>query len=145
MSDWKELGRTPVAPGNPAGSDVQDLPAYAALEAEMGKLNSPSAASSIDWSQVARLADDILSRYSKHLLVAGYYSVALLNTDRLRGLARGVRVLRDLLDHFWDTMYPSVRRMRGRKNAVEWWYEKVQAAARNLPREEWSEADRQAF
>ncbi len=145
MSDWKELGRTPIAPGSPAGNDVQDLPAYAALEAEMGKLNSPSAASSVDWSQIARLADDILSRHSKHLLVAGYYSVALLNTDRLRGLARGVHVLRDLLDHFWDTMYPSVRRMRGRKNAVEWWYEKVQAAARNLPREEWPEAERQAF
>jgi type VI secretion system protein VasJ len=82
----------------------------------------------MDWEKVIRLSSEILAQKSKDLLVASYLSVGLIYTRKTEGWATGIRIYRDLLEHFWEGLYPSKNRMRGRIGALEWWVEKTVAA-----------------
>ena len=119
-----ELGKQPISEQEPAGKDVRFEPDMEALSAEIDKLSSPTASGSIDWGKVAELARKILGEESKDLLVSCYLCLALFETEKLRGLGAGIHVIRDLLENFWETLFPPKKRMRGRKNAIEWWVEK---------------------
>lgn len=123
--DLLDLGKTPISEQEPAGKDVRFEPDMEVILAEIEKLSSPTASGAIDWHKIANLSCKILAEQSKDLLVASYLCLALLQMDQLEGFAKGVRVLRDLLENFWENMYPEKKRMRGRKNAVEWWLEKI--------------------
>ena len=125
--DFEALGTTPVAQDNPAGEDARYEPEFEELETEIGKLNSPTASSGVEWDKVIELSSKILAEKSKNLLVACYLSIGLMKRDDLEGLAEGVHVIRTMLDTFWDSLYPPKKRMRGRLNAVEWWMEKIDA------------------
>ena len=46
-------------------------------------------------------------------------------------------MIRKLLENFWPVLFPSLKRMRGRKNAIEWWVEKVQADLQNRQPVKW--------
>jgi type VI secretion system protein VasJ len=107
-----ELGKNPISESSPAGEDVRYEPEFEALENEIGKMTSLSATEGVDWSKVAKLCHEILSDKSKNLMAAIYLCVALLETEGLSGFANGVHVLRELLDNFWDTMFPPKKRMR---------------------------------
>ena len=72
------LGKDPIAPDQPTGSDVRYSPEFEALQAEMDKLSLPRAIGTLDWEKVADQAAEILARKSKDLLVASY----LANVDR---------------------------------------------------------------
>lgn len=125
--DLPDLGKTPVSKNAPAGKDARSTPELEALSSEMEKLSSPTASEEIDWRRVADLSARILSEQSKDLLAACYLSAALLHLEGIGGLGKGVRILRDLMEHFWETMFPPVKRMRGRRNALDWWMEKILA------------------
>ncbi len=133
-----ELGKTPVSESRPAGGDVRLDPDFEALAAEIEKLSSPSGAGGLDWQKVVALSSGILANKSKDMLVVCYLSFGLLQTDGLEGLAKGVGVLRDTLENFWEDLYPSRKRMKGRKNAIDWWMEKVRAGITGMGTEKWS-------
>ncbi len=125
------LGSSPINPDNPAGEDIRYRPVFEELQAEVDKLSSPSAAAeSIDWQKVSTLAVEILASQSKDLLVASYFSVAQVHLSHIQGLELGLQVYIDLLENFWDTLFPQMRRMRGRIAAIEWWIEKCESALR---------------
>jgi len=42
-------------------------------------------------------------------------------------------VYRDLLERYWDNLYPPKTRMRGRLGAIAWWMEKSEAALAQFP------------
>jgi type VI secretion system protein VasJ len=67
--------------------------------------------------------------------------VALLKTDGLAGLRMGVHIWRDMLSTYWDDLFPAKSRMRGRRNAIEWWAEKVSSTVRDLKPEQWKKED----
>lgn len=140
-----ELGKNPISDQEPAGEDVRAEPEYEELEGEIGKLSSISATGGVDWDKVINLSQEILGQKSKNLLISCYLCVGLLKSEGLKGLAQGVHVIRDLLDNFWDTMYPPKKRMRGRANAITWWSEKVEAAIADRNGEKWQQADFDAF
>lgn len=140
-----DLGRKPIRADSPAGDDVQLDPRFEALESEIGKIASPTAAAGVDWPRAAQLAEEILEQKSKHLLVAGYLSVALLKTEGLTGLEQSAHVMRDMLENFWEVLYPPKRRMRGRKSAIEWWVEKVVASLAGITPEKWPNVRREIF
>ena len=123
--DYNELGSMPISQENRAGEDVRYDDVFEKIESEIAKLTSPSASGDIDWSMVARSCEDILQNRSKHLLVTVYLTYALLKTKGMDGLADGLTVISDLLDNFWETLYPPLKRMKARKNAIEWLIEKV--------------------
>jgi len=135
--ELSELGKNPISSDKPGGEDVRFEPEYEALENEIQKLSSPTSSEGIDWGKVLTLSQDILGGKSKNLLVACYMCVSLLNAKGLQGFADGVHVLREMLENFWDTMFPPKKRMRGRINAIEWWVEKTDAKIEGLNTEKW--------
>jgi type VI secretion system protein ImpA len=58
-----------------------------------------------DWGKVAQQSFALLQG-SRNLRVASYFALALLVTEGLSGLRDGLYVIRGLLDHFWDDLYP---------------------------------------
>lgn len=126
--DLSVLGKQPISPDKPSGSDVRYDPAYDELQTEVDKLSSPAVAGTVNWEKVCRFSTDILMNKSKDLLVASYLSVALIHTRRNDGFAVGLKVYQDLLERFWDDLYPQKARMRGRTRSIEWWLEKTESA-----------------
>lgn len=126
--DIATLGKEPVRPDQPVGEDVRYDPLFDTLQAEVDKLTSPAVAGTVDWEKVVRLSADILATRSKDLLVASYLAVGLVQTRGGDGLALGLRVWRDLLERFWNDLYPT--RMRGRQRSVEWWLDRTEIALR---------------
>ncbi|MDD4356963.1 MAG: type VI secretion system protein TssA, partial [Smithellaceae bacterium] len=131
--DISTLGKEPISADRPCGLDVRYDAGFQELQNEIDKLSSPSAEGSVNWEKVVRFASDILAHKSKDLLVAIYLSVALTYTRKHDGLSMGVKLLIDLMEKFWEQLYPSRERMRGRLRAMEWWAEKMEAALRQLP------------
>jgi type VI secretion system protein VasJ len=126
--DLLSLGKEPVSADQPAGSDVRYEPEFEELQAEIDKLSNPSATDSTDWNKVTKLASEILATKAKDLLVASYLAVAQIHINQIEGFAVGLAVYRDLLEQFWDGLFPAKKRMRGRVAAIEWWLEKCEAA-----------------
>ncbi|MBN2516442.1 MAG: type VI secretion system protein TssA [Deltaproteobacteria bacterium] len=126
------LGKDPIQPDQPAGSDVRYGPEFEQLQAEIDKLTLPSASGGINWEKVGDIAASILAKQSKDLLVAGYLAVSQIYVRRIEGLADGLTVMHDLLENFWDDLFPPKKRMRGRLGAIEWWIEKTETALKGI-------------
>lgn len=128
MDQWT-LGKDPIHTDHPAGSDIRYETIFEDLQSEIDKLSLPSAAATgIDWQKVADLAAAILSEHSKDILVVSYFALAKTHLSQIEGFYQGVRVYSDLLENFWDTLFPAKKRMRGRLGALEWWIEKSETA-----------------
>ena len=134
------IGRQPVNAMLPAGSDVRDDPRFEALQLEIGKLSNPGADGQTDWLRVGQLASLLLADKGKDLLVAGYLNAALVQDNGLPGLAVGLQVIGDLIEHFWDGMYPPLARLRARRNAIQWLLDRAALAAEE---QRWTELDPQ--
>lgn len=132
MMDVRLVGKRPINPDYPTGTDVRYEPEFEQLQAEIDKLSSPSAEGSIDWKRVVKLAAQILGEKSKDLLVASYLAVAQIYTDGIDGLDIGSGVYLDVLTQYWDDLYPTKKRMKGRLGAIEWWVERTKAALETL-------------
>jgi len=130
--DLSLLGKTPISEDQPAGTDARYEPQFEALQAEIDKQQNPAASGGTDWKNVDKLASEILSTQSKDLLVASYLAVAQIHVRKLDGFAAGLRLYRDLLEGFWENLFPAKKRMRGRVAAIEWWIEKCQSVLQTL-------------
>jgi len=139
-----ELGKIPINENNPSGDDIRFEPVFEELEGEIAKLSSPSA-SGADWEKISKLSQNILGGKSKNLLVAAYLSIALLKTKGMKGFAASVLIFKDMMENFWETMYPAKKRMRGRFNAVAWWMEKTDAAIQGCAKEKWTREEKESF
>lgn len=113
------LGRTPIAGDNPCGEDCRYDPDYEAVEAQIAKMQSISGGTP-DWLAVARGSRALLADKTKDLKIASFYACALFETEGFEGLAAGLTILSDLLDHHWEGLYPPKKRMRARGNAISW-------------------------
>ncbi len=131
-TDIASLGKNPISADQPTGADVRYEPEFEELQAEIDKLASPSAAGGTDWDKVSRLSIEILDTKSKDILVASYLAVAQIHTNQMEGFFAGLRLYRDLLQHFWNSLFPAKKRMRGRVAAIDWWLEKSDTALQLL-------------
>jgi type VI secretion system protein VasJ len=130
--DLSQVGRQPISTDKPTGSDVRYDPAFDELQTEVDKLTSPALAGSVNWEKVCRFASDILMNKSKDLLVASYLAVELIHTRRSDGFTMGITLFDDLCERFWDDLFPSRIRMRGRVRAVEWMLERCNSSLRQM-------------
>ncbi|MDR1044458.1 MAG: type VI secretion system protein TssA [Candidatus Adiutrix sp.] len=136
-------GKDPISPEAPAGTDIRYGADFPALQAEIDKLSSLSgAAGGVDWKLAAELGERILTGQSKDLLVAAYLAAAWLATEGPAGLARGLSLLSGLLENFWDSLFPPLKRLRARINALTWWQEKTAA---RLEKYDGPELDRELY
>ncbi len=121
---WQSIGGTPLSAAAPTGVSVRYDADFERLEAQIQKLDS-LAGDQVDWKTVVTLGREILERRSKDLLVACYLALALFHTDGYRGLARGLACIENLLDAFWPALYPELKRLRARMNALTWLSERA--------------------
>lgn len=126
------IGKTPIDLEHPTGSDIRYEPDFEQLQGEIDKLSSPSSVSTVDWKNVVNLASEILSKKSKDLLVASYMAIGLIHTQKIEGLAIGLQVYTDIISLFWEDLYPTKKRMRGRLSAIQWWVERSETALSQL-------------
>lgn len=130
------IGQQPFDALLPAGSDVREDVRFDALQVEIGKLSNPGVGGQTDWLHVEQLAAQLLAEKGKDLLVACYLNVALLQTSGLPGLMAGLQIVGDLIEHFWDDMYPPLARLRARRNAIQWMLDRAELSAEE---QQWAE------
>ena len=115
MTDLEALLR-PVSDDARCGPDLDAAgdPAYVELgvaaewkEAKYVGEQELSAVVPPDWRKVKESASALLA-VSKDLRIAKHYVAALAHTEGLPGFAAGVRLLRDLLDRYWDALHPAL-------------------------------------
>jgi type VI secretion system protein ImpA len=113
MTDLEALLR-PVSDDARCGPDLDAAgdPTYVELavaaewkEAKYVGDQEVSPAQAPDWRKVRENGAALLA-VSKDLRIAKHYVAALAHTEGLAGFASGVRLLRDLLDRYWDALHP---------------------------------------
>ncbi len=117
----------PVSIETPGGVEPREAPQYDAIFAEIERLTSPSADRQPDWPKVEAQSTELLKTVSKDFMVASWLSAAWIEKSGVEGLSAGLGLLAGLLKTYWETGFPSVKRLRGRRNAVLWWTDRVTA------------------
>ncbi|MDR2350382.1 MAG: type VI secretion system ImpA family N-terminal domain-containing protein, partial [Deltaproteobacteria bacterium] len=121
----QDLAAKPIPGDNPAGGDSRLGPAFLELQAEVERLNSLSGAEGgVNWEKVRNLGAGILEKESKDLLVAVYFAASLLELEGIPAMKPASLFLSELLKNFWPGLFPPLKRMRARVNALDWWKER---------------------
>lgn len=110
----------PISEDSPVGPDPRDDPAPtslyqqikiardAARNAERMAVSDDEQAGALapEWRTISTLAPKLLSEESKDLEVAIFLLEALLREAGFVGVRDGLRLIRDLLEHYHETMHP---------------------------------------
>ena len=102
---------TPISPDKPCGDDCSLSPDFLQLETLLRSKQETMLAKEADkaeepnWSEIEEVCLRLLS-YSKHLHVAVVLSLAWLQSRGLPGFHAGTTLLRGLLEHYWEPVYP---------------------------------------
>lgn len=131
----------PIPGTNPGGANLRYDPIYDKIkEARREDDDVPQgewtrARKVADWPLVVKLAGDALATKSKDLQLAAWLTEALLHQEALGGLSRGLGLLRDLLDRFWDHLYPELEDgdTELRAAPLDWVGRYLQTATRSVP------------
>lgn len=131
ISMLARLGSEPIAPDIPCGASARYEPENDRLGAEIAKLDTltpQGTAEPVDWGRVVDLGCVILREKSKDLLVASYLSRGLFERQGYAGLEAALTIYCDLLETFWEGLFPEKKRMRGRIAAISWMAERLGSA-----------------
>lgn len=120
------LGSTPISPDSPTGENAKYDELYEQLTDEMAKLESVSGDNPIDWLKVTELSIDVLKSKSKDLLAVSYLAQSLFVKQGLNGLGGGLSVMADMLETYYDDLFPPLKRVKARANAITWLAEKAE-------------------
>jgi type VI secretion system protein VasJ len=120
----------PIAGPARAGADASQDDAYFAVQGEIEKLQSLEGTRP-DWDRVFALCSELLAKRTKDFTLLGYLALALLETQGLAGLTRGLSALSGLLDAYWEDGFPPVQRSKRRANGMSFVLERLALA---LPR-----------
>ncbi len=114
----------PVEGPAPAGGPARFDERYEAIVQEVGKLDAPSGGA-VDWGAVVSLGTQLLQSVTKDLLIASYVAHGMSVLEGLPGLSVGCALLAELMETYWDGLFPEAKRMKGRTNALAWFYERA--------------------
>ncbi|GHG83125.1 type VI secretion system protein TssA [Comamonas sp. JC664] len=114
----------PVPGASPAGVQAKHDAAYEAVAMEVAKLESP-AGKAVRWDEVVEGASDLLKHTTKDLWLASYLAYGLYVTKGVDGAATGAAVLAEVTERYWPDLFPELKRLRGRANAVAWFVERL--------------------
>lgn len=132
---------TPISGDNPAGTYLRYDPLYDQIkEARREDDDLPqgdwqTARKVADWTLVIRLASDALTKRTKDVQIAAWLTEALLRRDGIAGLREGLAVLHELLQQFWDQLYPPIEDgdVEMRAGPLEWVGRRFDVAVRLAP------------
>ena len=119
------IGKRPISDDSSAGSDIRDSVEFEQIQGEIDKLTAISGNGPVNWEQLAKFCETTIASKSKDLLITCYLNGALLETQGLEGLSAGLHVLSDLLETYWDNLFPTIKRLRARRNAVQWLVDRI--------------------
>lgn len=90
---------------------------------------------SANWPRVRELAEDVLTRRSKDLQVAAWYTEAMARLQGFEGLAVGLGVLDGLVNDFWAFCYPTLdpEDLEERAGKIEWLNRQLPLVIREIP------------
>jgi type VI secretion system protein ImpA len=109
---------SPIADGAPTGVELRsaDEASYWAvkdhyskaqsIEASLAKGNEPDPDNPLDWGVVLDACTEAIEQKTKDLEVAAYLLVAAFRVHGLPGLRDGFRLIRALVESYWDNLYP---------------------------------------
>jgi type VI secretion system protein ImpA len=104
----------PIAGDNPCGAELRYQPVYDQIkearreddDADQGVWQR--ARKMADWAQVVKLASNAIAKQSKDLQLAAWLTEGLVYREGIQGLREGLQLTHDLLDQFWDNLYPEL-------------------------------------
>jgi type VI secretion system protein VasJ len=135
------LASEPISADAPQGISARYEPEYQEIQTEIAKLQSVSAekgSNAVNWGRVQTLSQEILGKKSKDMLVASYLCMALFERQGLAGLQTGLTIFHELMTNFWDTLFPELKRIKGRVAAIQWLSE---TAAKQVVTKNYSSSD----
>jgi type VI secretion system protein ImpA len=103
---------TPVADDSPCGENLRWDPVYDEIKA--GRREEDKDALGADgpvqanWTLVFDKSAEVIARRSKDLMLAGYLLEAAVQLHGFAGLRDGLRMMNELLERFWETLYPQI-------------------------------------
>jgi len=109
----------PISADNPAGVQLEDDTDYDKINTEIQKIGSIHGGT-VDWNEVVRAGTVILTQKSKDLAVANWLAMGLFYKQGYGGLSVGLEICINFLEKFWETMYPPLKRIRGRAAPLAW-------------------------
>lgn len=113
----------PISADAPCGENAKYDERFDKIKSEVMKLTAGSVG--MDWNAILINADELLSEKTKDLTLAAYLILGLVKINGYPGLAAGLKSLIFLLDNYWESMFPPVKRQRARVQAFEWINERI--------------------
>ena len=110
----------PLPGREPFGVGLRYDDAFELLKQEIAKLTLAEPGVEVDWAAVRDRCIEILESRSKDLTVAAYLCAALLATEGLGGLVRGLAVVNWMVAEAWEGVFPEVARVRQRVAVFIW-------------------------
>ena len=103
----------PISAEKPAGEDLRLDPADLTLSQleEMRTevdptLDAGGEARAANWPGVVSLCEETLTERTKDLEIAAFYTQGLVTVEGMNGLLTGLRIIRGLVEEFWDNVHP---------------------------------------
>ena len=104
----------PIPGDNPCGKNLYYAPIYDKLkearreEEDIAQGDWQRARKVADWPQAIKLAGEALATQTKDLQIAAWLTEALLSKEGLPVLASCLNMLRELVEKFWENIYPEL-------------------------------------
>ncbi len=117
----------PISAESPGGIEPRETPQYEAIYAEIELLTSVSADRLPDWPKIETQAIDLFKTTSKDFLVGAWLSAAWVEKSGVEGLSAALGLFDGLIQGFWQTAFPPIKRLRGRRNALLWFTDRITA------------------
>lgn len=131
----------PIAGENPGGIDLRYDPRLEKIKEarrqddELAQGEWQTERKIANWPQLVKMAQDALATASKDIEVAGYLIEGLLQTEKFAGLRQGLDFTLQMLDQFWDTLYPVIEDgdQEARAGRLEWIGKKLAIPVKSVP------------
>jgi len=132
---------TPIPGDNPGGENLRYAPIYDKIkEARREEEDVPQGdwahdRKVADWPLTIKLISEALATKSKDLQLAAWLTEALLRKEGISGLKEGLELLRNLVDQFWDHLYPELEDgdAEFRATPLQWIGDRLEQAIKRAP------------
>lgn len=123
-SDLIQQISSPISAENPSGSQLDEDPDFDKINTEIQKLESlhlgTDNVNPVDWESVVKIGSSLLIQKSKDIRVANWLCMGLYQRQGYDGLSLGLDISLSIIENFWETLYPPLRRLRGRASPFIW-------------------------
>lgn len=131
----------PIAGENSAGRDLSFENTYEQIETarsaddDLERGQWQRGLKTADWHGVIKLSKNALTRESKDLKIAIWLTEALSHTAGIEGLKEGLCLIRELLNAYWDNLYPEIEDgdLEFRSIPLEWLNQNLSFSIKQTP------------